>query len=283
MKSTTLNKKIIYLLIITAITAMGGSILYAAPWSGPFVSPPNGNPPAPINVTGHKQTKIGNLTIDDNLTITNRNNLCFGSSNCRSNWPDLEPTVCTGEGKILQRQSYNWICADIGNTCTTCNTYECGVHYNGCGEIIDCGGCSGNKTCYKSGCCAVTKTCDSEGYECGIHDDGCGGKFNCGSCEHNRGCSNDGMCLPDQDDDGMPDAEDCEPDYPKDWEQASGYGCDECPGGAGYVWSNDAYYCYDLNGPDAGSREYEAECSTYEEKWWEYEPSWYSNNWNMCH
>lgn len=75
------------------------------------------------------------------------------------------------------------------NCKTTCDEAECGPIADGCGDIINCGGCMAPETCGGGGeasRCGGTaacspKTCDDLGATCGEQADGCGGVLDCWS------------------------------------------------------------------------------------------------------
>jgi hypothetical protein len=70
---------------------------------------------------------------------------------------------------------------------TTCEPGECGPIADGCGDVVECGGCTAPETCGgggepsrcggDSGC--TPKTCDDIGADCGLQPDGCGGVVDC--------------------------------------------------------------------------------------------------------
>jgi hypothetical protein len=77
---------------------------------------------------------------------------------------------------------------------------ECGAAPDGCGTVIECGGCPECSICGGGGtpgvcggaeCCPAT--CAQQGIQCGQAGDGCGGLLDCGACPPGLGCSN-GMC-----------------------------------------------------------------------------------------
>ena len=85
-------------------------------------------------------------------------------------------------------------CDDLGAACGSID--------NGCGELLDCGGCdvgvcgAGERNqCGSQGEC-VPLTCADAGAECGPIDDGCGNSLDCGGCE-GAGvvCSEDSQCI----------------------------------------------------------------------------------------
>ncbi len=120
-------------------------------------------------------------------------------------------------------------CCDDGQVCTgpnqcctpdTCETLgvECGIHPNGCGGTLSCGGCSSGScssqgqctacpydecggTCCDAGqvcnflgqCCSPVD-CASIGASCGVHDDGCGNSMACGDCGPNQYCLDGATC-----------------------------------------------------------------------------------------
>lgn len=78
----------------------------------------------------------------------------------------------------------------------TCGQDECGLRSDGCGGLIDCGGCEGGAHCSSAGICVegcTERTCASAGYECGLHSDGCAGVIDCGTCDGNARC---GLAAP---------------------------------------------------------------------------------------
>lgn len=92
----------------------------------------------------------------------------------------------------------NGVCTDP-NECvpTTCvaEGANCGSVLDGCGDALDCGTCTGPKTCGGAGIpnvcgdnsCTPT-TCVAEGKNCGVIEDGCSGMLNCGTCGGSQTC-----------------------------------------------------------------------------------------------
>jgi len=76
-------------------------------------------------------------------------------------------------------------CFDLG--------IECGAIDDGCGIVLDCGGCSNGETCDTGlGKCVDNCTANCDDKECG--DDGCGGS--CGGCGENEACDeSSGSCT----------------------------------------------------------------------------------------
>jgi hypothetical protein len=101
-----------------------------------------------------------------------------------------------------------------GNGCkTACEADECGPIADGCGDVIECGGCTAPETCGggsepsrcggASGC--TPKTCEDIGATCGMQADGCGEVIDCWSdaakagsgepaCENPNHACIDGEC-----------------------------------------------------------------------------------------
>jgi len=100
-------------------------------------------------------------------------------------------------------------CEDLGATC--------GTPDDGCGGLLDCGGCEGDAVCSdaftcecafetcgelccpegwvcEDGACCDVVTCDDLGVECGLPTDGCGGVIYCGACAGLQFCGGDFTC-----------------------------------------------------------------------------------------
>ncbi|MEZ4220238.1 MAG: carboxypeptidase-like regulatory domain-containing protein [Polyangiaceae bacterium] len=81
-------------------------------------------------------------------------------------------------------------CADLG--------VDCGQQADGCGNLIDCGGCvapeycggGGPSKCGSDPC--TKKTCAEINASCGMQGDGCGGLMDCGSCTAPQTCGGGG-------------------------------------------------------------------------------------------
>ena len=97
----------------------------------------------------------------------------------------------------------------VPKTCADYGPATCGQQGDGCGGVIDCGGCTGAEVCggdpTRPGQCAVPpstcvpKTCAEVGAECGPVGDGCGGVINCGTCPTGQQCGGPGQpgkCVP---------------------------------------------------------------------------------------
>src|SRR5262249_45892705 len=62
---------------------------------------------------------------------------------------------------------------------------QCGMLADGCGQTIDCGGCTAPDVCGGGGQpnqCGCTKTTCAVQQACGTIPDGCGGTIDCGPC-----------------------------------------------------------------------------------------------------
>jgi uncharacterized protein YkwD len=82
-------------------------------------------------------------------------------------------------------------CAELGA--------ECGTVSDGCGGLIECGGCTAPDVCGGGGpnlcgpeSCTPT-SCQDAGATCGTIDDGCGGTLDCGACGGIDSCGGGGV------------------------------------------------------------------------------------------
>ena len=104
-------------------------------------------------------------------------------------------TVVNAGGNLCQPKT----CQDQG--------FECGKNSDGCGNLLDCGACSGNAFCGGGGfskcggnAAAVDaggnlckpKTCQDQGIGCGDAGDGCGHVLHCGACNSPQYCGGGG-------------------------------------------------------------------------------------------
>jgi hypothetical protein len=89
-------------------------------------------------------------------------------------------------------QPYKPVC-----TPTTCTAQgiQCGPASDGCGNLLQCGSCSGGQTCGGGGAgkCGTSssctpETCASQGIQCGQAGDGCGNVIDCGNCPTGQIC-----------------------------------------------------------------------------------------------
>lgn len=78
--------------------------------------------------------------------------------------------------------------------------FECGMNGDGCGNVINCGGCPAPEVCgaqayakCASGPPCKPKTCQDLGFNCGAAGDGCGGSLNCGICQYPDSCGSKGV------------------------------------------------------------------------------------------
>ncbi len=86
-------------------------------------------------------------------------------------------------------------CAAYKGTCAA-QHLNCGAATDGCGNILQCGTCTGNDSCGGSGTANVCgapkctpKTCASQMFNCGMASDGCNGTLTCGlSCPTGETC-----------------------------------------------------------------------------------------------
>jgi hypothetical protein len=84
-----------------------------------------------------------------------------------------------------------WADACVPKTCSDLNA-ECGTESDGCGAILDCGGCTASGTCADNICNCTPTSCAAEGKNCGQLPDGCGGTLDCGACIAGQVCGGAG-------------------------------------------------------------------------------------------
>ena len=89
----------------------------------------------------------------------------------------------------------------VPQTCQQQNI-ACGPAGDGCGNVIQCGGCTAPQTCggggvpshcgeLDTGSC-MPMTCASQHIACGPAGDGCGNLLMCGTCSGNQTCGGGG-------------------------------------------------------------------------------------------
>jgi hypothetical protein len=95
-----------------------------------------------------------------------------------------------------------------GDCKTRCEPGDCGPVADGCGNLIECGGCTAPETCGGGGepsrcggaAACTPQSCDDLGFDCGQQSDGCGGVLDCWS-DDTRACADpaqqciDGACT----------------------------------------------------------------------------------------
>ena len=125
------------------------------------------------------------------------------------------PLTCGGAGVHGQcGQPDGGTCIPL--TCTQ-QGITCGPAGDGCGGVIQCGGCSGGQACGGGGVtgqcgkpdggACFPQSCGQQGLSCGPAGDGCGGVIQCGDCSGGMTCGGggiNGQC-------GIPDAGACRP------------------------------------------------------------------------
>jgi hypothetical protein len=105
-------------------------------------------------------------------------------------------TTCGGSGTP-------GVCGSPACAQGTCGN-KCGSVPNGCGGILNCGGCPGGQTCGGGGaaniCGAAScspKSCAQVGAQCGQASDTCGGlTVDCGTCQAGQVCQNNQCVTP---------------------------------------------------------------------------------------
>lgn len=115
---------------------------------------------------------------------------CASGSSCNTAYNLCEPTCTPKAAKDL--------CADA----QAARGVECGYISDGCGGLVNCGGCPTGKQCGVFGVanrCEPLETLDeclALGYECGPLPSLCGGSINCGTCAPGLVCNANHLCGP---------------------------------------------------------------------------------------
>jgi hypothetical protein len=126
-----------------------------------------------------------------------------GDDGTTSTGDDSGNSIVVGEGGTGCKPKS---CADLH--------YDCGPNSDGCGGLLQCGGCAAGQMCGYGGysvCGSIytavdgssigdgglpickPKSCADLGYNCGPAGDGCGGQVDCGTCNSPQFCGGGGM------------------------------------------------------------------------------------------
>jgi hypothetical protein len=134
-----------------------------------------------------------------------------GVIDCKVEFPCPAGETCGGGGIPNECGSGGAVCRPLDED-EACADKECGVASDGCGGRYECGGCSGEESCF-AGECRVPEVCvpmmravACSGKACGLVGDGCGGTISCGTCAAGAIC---GSNAPFQC--GTPDPANCQP------------------------------------------------------------------------
>ncbi len=116
--------------------------------------------------------------------------MLFDLAACVSEGEPPQPPQCTPKTAAQ-------LCPNVNDAC--------GFLADGCGNLVDCGGCSAGSYCDGNACRpqqCTPSTCASLGFNCGQHADGCGGiardvqgNEGCGDCTGNQRCGLGGAGL----------------------------------------------------------------------------------------
>jgi hypothetical protein len=129
-------------------------------------------------------------------TCASQNIHCGPASDGCGNMLDCGGCTITGEtcgGGGVPYQCGSSATVDAGCVASTCaaQNLHCGMTGDGCGHMLDCGGCTNpGDTCGGGGMagvcgspgCVPTRTTCPAGYNCDSVDDGCGHAISCGTC-----------------------------------------------------------------------------------------------------
>jgi hypothetical protein len=121
------------------------------------------------------------------------------------------PGACDSNPMSPQEKLLEFMIFDLGScissdqpTCTptTCAAQgiQCGPAGDGCGGVLQCGGCTLPQTCGGGGVPSVCgsptctpTTCAAQGIQCGPAGDGCGSELECGKCTLPETCGGGGQ------------------------------------------------------------------------------------------
>jgi hypothetical protein len=134
-----------------------------------------------------------------NITCGPAGDGCGGQLNCGA---CTAPLTCGGGGVAGQCG------APDGGSCqpSTCQQQNlaCGQAGDGCGNVLNCGTCTGPATCVGGQCVAPDagsgcqpSTCQQQSLACGQAGDGCGNVLDCGACTGSAICVGGQCVVPD--------------------------------------------------------------------------------------
>ncbi len=148
----------------------------------------------------------------------------FHVANASNNGTKYFPDICSNTELTAQEKILAFMLFDLGTcvsagdppqppSCTPKTAVElcpgandaCGFLSDGCGGVVNCGGCGENFYCDGNSCLpqeCTPATCASLGFNCGNHPDGCNGlarnslgEAGCGECTGNQICGLGGPGL----------------------------------------------------------------------------------------
>lgn len=110
--------------------------------------------------------------------------------------------VCNEAFHICEPNCVPGTAIDICAKAKAAKGVECGYISDGCGGLVDCGGCPAGEQCGVYGIanrCDPIETrdeCTALGYECGTISSICGGTVKCGDCPNGLVCNSNHKCGP---------------------------------------------------------------------------------------
>lgn len=97
------------------------------------------------------------------------------------------PADATGTANSSNALCTRRTCADLA--------LQCGIHDDGCGNALDCGGCADGGKCQGGHCQCEATTCPDLSAMCGTQNDGCNNTLDCGTCANPADGCTDGQCA----------------------------------------------------------------------------------------
>jgi len=181
LKSVVTEVSLVAKVALIAVLIMGGAA-FAANFTDPTQSPPNGNVEAPINVGSTAQAKAGNFGANAiaGQWVQGVTGLCIGSD-CRSAWPEggggggTDLGTCTLDTKIVHSQSEGTVRFTDNHTGSTpgaelgsfCYNYLTTEETNENWTLIGFDNCPGvqGKDCAGTAYCSFIRLSCSDGVE----------------------------------------------------------------------------------------------------------------------
>jgi len=127
---------------------------------------------------------VARLIVDDGYDLSSAGFVLVKAQASPGALPDGAPCSSNAECSSSFCSPVTSTCQCLPASCVELGA-ECGTVDNGCGDPLDCGGCSSGNICnlLTNTCDCNPQTCADQGYECGSWTDGCGNALDCGGCD----------------------------------------------------------------------------------------------------